>query len=67
MLGVRWLPYVYRAWLRGRRATWLPALPFEELLWLPLSTVRHIANLESIEVAHPDGLIRGTWSHTGAA
>ncbi len=67
VLGARWLPYVYRAWRRGRRATWLPALPFEELLWLPLSTVRHIANLESIEVAHPDGLIRGTWSHTGAA
>lgn len=66
-LGPRWLPYVHRAYRRGRRAAWLPALPFEELLELPLATVRRIAELESIEAGHPGGLLQGGWSQATPA
>lgn len=34
-----------RAWLRGRRAKWLDLMPFEELLPLPLDTVRELAGI----------------------
>jgi hypothetical protein len=41
-LGWPWLVYDFRAWRRGRRSTWLVALPWEELLPLPLDTVRRL-------------------------
>ena len=56
-LGARWFPYLFRAWLRGRRAS-LTTLPWEELLALPLDTVRELARVEPSEKAHP----RGIWS-----
>ena len=51
--------YLYRAWRRGGRAVWLPALPYEALLAAPLDTVRSIAHLEPAAVAHPGGILRG--------
>ncbi len=62
VLGASWLVYVYRAWRRGRRARWLAGLPFEELLPLPLKTVRQLTGLETPDVEHPGGLLRGNWS-----
>jgi ubiquinone biosynthesis protein COQ4 len=59
-LGWRWLAYDYRAWRRGRRAAWLPALPWEELLPLRLATVRRLAGLEDVRTAHPRGVLRGS-------
>lgn len=59
VLGVAWLPYVYTAWRRGRRAVWLYALPWEELLARPLAEVREEANLEAPERVHPRGVLRG--------
>lgn len=49
--GPGWLPYAWRAWRRGRRATCLGALPYEELLPLPLTAVRAAAGIESLEPA----------------
>lgn len=57
-LGSRWLGYAFRAWRRGRRATSLTALAWEELLPLPLATVRDLAAVKPSELAHP----RGIWS-----
>src|SRR6185295_19117735 len=34
-----WQRYLLRAWRRGRRASWLPAARYEELLALPLAEV----------------------------
>jgi ubiquinone biosynthesis protein COQ4 len=48
-----------RAWRRGRRATNLFALPWEELLPLRLDTVRRLAGVEDPERAHPEGIPRG--------
>ena len=61
-VGPSWLPYLYRAWRRGHRAAWLPAFPFEDLLPLPLATVRDIAGIEDESLSHPRGILRGTWS-----
>jgi ubiquinone biosynthesis protein COQ4 len=58
-LGPRWLPYVLRAWRRGRRASWLAGLPWEELLPLRLETVRRLAGVEPAQEAHPRGIWRG--------
>ncbi|MGH0029652.1 MAG: Coq4 family protein [Myxococcota bacterium] len=44
--GVGWLRQVRRAWRMGRRATCLHALPYEELLPLPLARVRRAAGIE---------------------
>ena len=52
-LGWRWLAYDFRAWRRGRRAAWLAALPWEELLPLRLDTVRRLAGLADAHAAHP--------------
>jgi len=49
--GLGWLPYAWRAWRRGRRATCLGALPYEELLALPLAVVRDAAGIESLDPA----------------
>jgi ubiquinone biosynthesis protein COQ4 len=53
----RWLPYVWRAWRRGRRAANLSALPYEELLPLPLDAVRRAVGIDPPERAHPGGVL----------
>jgi ubiquinone biosynthesis protein COQ4 len=58
-LGLRWLRYDFRAWRRGRRSSWLMALPWEDLLPTRLDVVRELAGLASSEAAHPDGILRG--------
>ncbi len=59
--GLGFLRYLYQAWRRGRRAVWLPALPYEELLAEPLDAVRCIARVEPAAVAHPGGILCGMW------
>jgi hypothetical protein len=58
-LGWRWLVYDFRAWRRGRRASWLVEMPWEELLPLPLATVRRLARVPEADEAHPGGVLRG--------
>lgn len=57
-LGLRWLAVAWRAWRRGRRAVDLVALPYEELLALPLADVRRAAGIEPPERAHATGVCR---------
>lgn len=57
--GPRWLFYALRAWRRGKQAVCLTALPYEELLVLPLADVRRAAGLNAPEVDHPGGVVRG--------
>jgi ubiquinone biosynthesis protein COQ4 len=59
--------YLYQAWRRGRRAVWLFALPYEQLLDQPLDAVRSIARVEASDVAHPAGILRGTRTKTSPA
>jgi len=59
-LGWRWIRYVLGAWRRGRRAAWLVALPWEELLPLRLTTVRRLAGVCEANEVHPGGVLRGT-------
>lgn len=59
--------YLYQAWRRGRRAVWLPALPYEALLALPLDAARSEARLQPSAVAHPAGILRGGWPQRAAA
>jgi ubiquinone biosynthesis protein COQ4 len=69
-LGWRFLAYDFRAWRRGRRAAWLPALPWEELLPLRVETVRRLARVAPASEAHPRGVLRGspdTWRIVQAA
>jgi ubiquinone biosynthesis protein COQ4 len=65
--GPSWIPYVRRAWKRGRSAAWIPALRFEALLELPLSSVRSIARIEAAAAAHPAGVRSGSWSRRANA
>jgi ubiquinone biosynthesis protein COQ4 len=58
-LGLDWLRYDFRAWRRGRRARWLAALPYEELLPLPLGTVQGVAGIPAAADWHPGGILRG--------
>lgn len=58
--GWRWLRYDRRAWRRGRRAAFLVELPWEDLLALPLGTLRALLRIEPAERAHPGGIWRGT-------
>ncbi|MDJ0786317.1 MAG: Coq4 family protein [Myxococcota bacterium] len=58
--GPSWLPYVWKAFRRGRSAVCLAALPYERLLPLPLDDVRAVAGIEPPEVAHPKGVWSGT-------
>jgi ubiquinone biosynthesis protein COQ4 len=58
-LGWRWLRYDLSAWRRGRRAVFLVALPWEELLPVRLDTVRRLAGVLEAGEAHPDGILRG--------
>jgi ubiquinone biosynthesis protein Coq4 len=59
-LGWRWLAYDLRAWRRGRRARGLVALPWEELLPLPLAAVRRIARVAEASEVHQAGILRGS-------
>lgn len=43
--GLSWLREVRKSWKSGRNARWLVTLPFEELLPLPLETVRALARV----------------------
>jgi ubiquinone biosynthesis protein COQ4 len=56
--GIGFAAYLYRAWRRGRRAAWLAALPYEELLDQPLEAVRRLARIEPASLAHPGGILR---------
>jgi ubiquinone biosynthesis protein COQ4 len=58
-VGLSFVRYLYQAWQRGRRAAWLPALPYEELLPQPIDAVRAFAAIAPPEVAHPGGIWRG--------
>jgi ubiquinone biosynthesis protein COQ4 len=55
--GLGWIAYAWKAWRRGRQATCLAALPYEELLALPLAEVRRAAGIAEPERAHPGGII----------
>jgi ubiquinone biosynthesis protein COQ4 len=55
--GVGFVPYLFRAWRRGRRAAWLPELPYESLLAEPLADVRRRAAITPSEQAHPGGIL----------
>jgi ubiquinone biosynthesis protein COQ4 len=57
--GWRFLRYELQAWRRGRRAPFLVALPWEELLPLRLETVQRLAQVPGAEEAHPEGIWRG--------
>ena len=57
--GWRFLRYDFQAWQRGRRATSLVELPWEELLPLRLDTVRRLAGVADAEEAHPKGILGG--------
>jgi ubiquinone biosynthesis protein COQ4 len=57
--GPGFLRYLHRAWRRGSRAVWLPALPYEALLAQPLDAIRATARIEPAAVAHPGGILRG--------
>jgi ubiquinone biosynthesis protein COQ4 len=57
--GLRWIRYAWTAWRRGRAAVCLAALPYEELLHLPLADVRAAAGIEPPDEAHPSGVVRG--------
>ncbi len=56
--GLPWLFYLRRAWLRGRRAALLSALPYEALLPQSLEAVRRLAGVEPPNVAHRGGVWR---------
>ena len=56
-LGLRWVLYDLRAWLRGRRASHLAGLPWEELLPMQLDTVRRLGGIEEARRAHPHGIL----------
>lgn len=55
--GFDWLRYDLRAWLRGRRASYLAAAPWEDLLPLDLETVRSLLGIEPAGSAHPRGIL----------
>ena len=57
-LGAGWPAYVFAAYRRAWRTVPLVELPWEDLLPVPLETVRELANLESCARSHP----RGVWA-----
>lgn len=65
-VGLRWLPYILKAWRRGRAAACLNALPFEDLLPLPLDDVRAMALIEPPHIAHPGGVLNGDVAATAS-
>ena len=52
-LSLSWQRYLFAAWRRGRRASWLPLARYEELLPLPLDEVRSRLSIIPAAVAHP--------------
>ncbi len=60
VIGLSWIPYVWKSWRRGRAAVCLSALPYEKLLPIPLDEARAIAGIEPPEVAHPGGILFGS-------
>ena len=56
-LSLYWQRYLFRAYRRGRRAAQLTAMPYEELLPLPLAEVRRRLAIEPPSVAHPEGIL----------
>jgi len=60
MSRVAWLRYLYRAWKRGRRSAWLPAVRYERLLERPLAEVRRTLRIPSARTVHPEGVIVAT-------
>ncbi|MEO7437146.1 MAG: Coq4 family protein, partial [Candidatus Binatia bacterium] len=52
-----WQRYLFSAWRRGRRAAWLPAVRYENILAEPLAEVRARLGIAPPEVAHPAGVI----------
>ncbi|GIW42663.1 MAG: hypothetical protein KatS3mg076_3240 [Candidatus Binatia bacterium] len=63
----RWQRYLFRAWLRGKRARLLSVARYEDLLPLPLEEVRRRLGIEPPEKAHPEGIIVAGPSGTRAA
>lgn len=59
-LGWRWLVYVFSAWRRGRHASSLVSMPWEELLPLRLAAVRRIAGVADASEVHKSGILRGS-------
>ncbi len=55
--GFYWQRYLFRAWRRGRRARWLPAVRYEALLAKPLAEVRAMLRIDPPAVAHPEGVM----------
>ena len=47
-----------QAFRRGRRAAWLVAARWEELLARPLDEVRRRLRIEATSSAHPEGIFR---------
>jgi len=52
-----WYRYLYRAWQRSRRATWLPLARYEDLLAQPLDEVRRTLGIAPASEVHPEGVI----------
>ena len=57
-LGRGWPSYLARVWRRGRRAAWMPAVPWDDLLAVRLEAVRRVAGLAPPERAHREGIWR---------
>ena len=62
-----WQRYLLRAWKRGRRATMLSVVRYEELLALPLDDVRAQLGIDPPEVAHPLGVVVASRADMAAA
>jgi ubiquinone biosynthesis protein COQ4 len=54
--GPGWALYLWRAWRRGRRAGCLAAMPWEDLLAVPLDEVRRLAGIDAPEGVHAGGV-----------
>jgi ubiquinone biosynthesis protein COQ4 len=57
MTRATWLRYLYRAWRRGRRSAWLPAVRYERLLPRPLEEVRRTLGIPTARAVHPEGVV----------
>ena len=56
-LDCHWQRYLWRAYVRGRRADLLSAAPYEDMLALPLAEVRKQLRIEPAPLAHPRGIL----------
>jgi ubiquinone biosynthesis protein COQ4 len=57
LFGLKWIPYAFTAWRRGRKAANLLPVPYEDLLPLPLSQVRQALQIENPSDAHKGGVL----------